>query len=64
MDEVDEENMDNEMVALASGVEDVMIPGNDNSYIVEIFFDISTGFRFSKISVECSVYLCSCPCLN
>ena len=26
------------------------------------FFDISTGFRFSKISVECSVHLCSCPC--
>ena len=25
------------------------------------FFDISTGFRFSKISVECSVHLCSCP---
>ena len=23
--------------------------------------DISTGFRFSKISVECSVHLCSCP---
>ena len=27
------------------------------------FFDISTGFRFSKISVECSVHSCSCPCL-
>ena len=26
-------------------------------------FDISTGFRFSKISVECSVHLCSCPWL-
>ena len=28
------------------------------------FFDISTGFRFSKISVDCSVHLCSCPWLN
>jgi hypothetical protein len=26
--------------------------------------DFSTGFRFSKISVECSVHLCSCPCTN
>ena len=25
------------------------------------FFDISTGFRFSKISVECSIHSCSCP---
>ena len=25
------------------------------------FFDVSTGFRFSKISVECSVHSCSCP---
>ena len=30
---------------------------------LKIFFDISTGFRFSKISVECSVHLCSCPWL-
>ena len=30
--------------------------------ILEIFFDNSTGFRFSKISVECSVHLCSSPC--
>ena len=29
--------------------------------MLTIFFDISTGFRFSKISVECSVHLCSCP---
>ena len=29
--------------------------------MLRIFFDISTGFRFSKISVECSVHLCSCP---
>ena len=32
--------------------------------MLKIFFDISTGFRFSKISVECSVHLCSCPWLN
>ena len=31
--------------------------------MLKIFFDISTGFRFSKISVECSVHLCSCPWL-
>ena len=38
--------------------------------MLKIFFDISTGFRFAKISVECSVkdffpgsvHLCSCPC--
>ena len=29
--------------------------------MLKIFFDISTGFRFSKISVECSVHLYSCP---
>ena len=29
--------------------------------MLKIFFDISTGFRFSKISMECSVHLCSCP---
>ena len=28
------------------------------------FFDFSTGFRFSKISVECSLHLCSCPWAN
>ena len=28
---------------------------------LKIFFDISTSFRFSKISVVCSVHLCSCP---
>ena len=27
-------------------------------------FDFSTGFRFSKISVECSVHICSCPWPN
>ena len=31
--------------------------------VLKSFFDISTGFRFSKISVECSVHLCSCPCM-
>ena len=30
--------------------------------MLTVFFDISTNFRFSKISVECSVHLCSCPC--
>ena len=29
--------------------------------MLKIFFDISTGFRFSKISVECSIHLCSSP---
>jgi hypothetical protein len=33
----------------------------DVQMILKIFFDISTGFRFSKISVECSVHSCSCP---
>ena len=33
----------------------------DVQMMLTIFFDISTGFRFSKISVECSVHLCSCP---
>ena len=28
------------------------------------FFDISTDFRFSKISVECSVHSCSCPWIS
>ena len=27
-------------------------------------FDFSTGFRFSKISVECFVHICSCPWLG
>jgi hypothetical protein len=31
--------------------------------MLKISFDISTGFRFLKISVECSVHSCSCPCL-
>ena len=35
----------------------------DVQMMLKIFFDISTGFRFSKISVECSVHLWSCPCL-
>ena len=28
------------------------------------FFNISTGFRFSKISVEYSIHICSCPYLK
>ena len=35
----------------------------DVQMMLTIFFDISTGFRFSKISVKCSVHLCGCPCL-
>ena len=34
----------------------------DVQMMLKIFFDISTSFRFLKISVECSVHLCSCPC--
>jgi hypothetical protein len=36
----------------------------DVQMILKRFFDISPGFRFSKISVECSVYSCSCPWLQ
>ena len=36
----------------------------DVQMMLRIFFDISTGFRFSKISVLCSVHLCSCPWLR
>ena len=36
----------------------------DVQMMLKIFFLIFTGFRFSKISVECSVHLCSCPCVN
>ena len=32
--------------------------------MLKISFDISTGFRFSKISVKCSVHSCSCPWLD
>ena len=35
----------------------------DVQMMVKWFFDFSTGFRFSKISVECSVHMCSCPWL-
>ena len=31
----------------------------DVQMMVKWFFDISTGFRFSKISVECSIHICS-----
>ena len=27
------------------------------------FFDISTGFRFQRSVWECSVHICSCPCI-
>ena len=36
----------------------------DVQMILKWFFDISTGFRFSKISVGVSVHIYSCPCLN
>jgi hypothetical protein len=36
----------------------------DVQMILKSFFDISTGFRFWKISVECSVHSCSCPWLD
>ena len=44
------------------GVEGVIFESHPPNF--ERFFDISTGFRFLKISVECSVHLCSCPCLG
>jgi hypothetical protein len=28
------------------------------------FFDISTGFRFQRSVWECSVHICSCPCIG
>ena len=28
------------------------------------FFDISTSFRFQRSVWECSVHICSCPCLR
>ena len=28
------------------------------------FFDISTGFRFQRSVWECSVHICSCPCIR
>ena len=36
----------------------------DVQMMLKIFFDISTGFRFSKSSVKCSVHSCSCPWLD
>ena len=38
--------------------------GECSSNDAKWFFDFSTGFRFSKISVECSDYICSCPWLH
>ena len=34
----------------------------DVQMMLKWFFDISTGFRFSKNQCECSVHICSCPC--
>ena len=36
----------------------------DVQMMLKLFFDFSIGFRFSKISVECSVHICSCPCVR
>jgi hypothetical protein len=36
----------------------------DVQMMLKWFFDISTGFRFSKNQCECSVHSCSCPCSN
>ena len=36
----------------------------DIQMMIKYYFDSSTCFRFSKISVKCSVYICSCPCPN
>ena len=36
----------------------------DVQMMLEGFFYFSTGFRFSKISVECSVHICSCPWID
>ena len=33
----------------------------DFQMMLKWFFDFSTGFRFSKVSVECSVHICNCP---
>jgi hypothetical protein len=33
----------------------------DVQMILKRFYDISTGFRFSKNQYECSVHSCSCP---
>ena len=33
----------------------------DIQMMLQWCFDFSSGFRFSKISVECSVHICSCP---
>jgi hypothetical protein len=35
----------------------------DVQMILKRFYDISTGFRFSKNQCECSVHSCSCPCV-
>ena len=33
----------------------------DVQVMLKRWFDFSTGFRFSKISVECFVHICNCP---
>ena len=33
----------------------------DVQMMLKGYFDFSTDFRFSKISVECSVHICNCP---
>ena len=38
--------------------------GGCSSNDAKWFFDFSTGFRFPKISLECSVHICSCPWLH
>jgi len=42
----------------------VLLPGLTTCQMVlKWIFDISTGFRHSKIRSECSVHICSCLCL-
>ena len=36
----------------------------DVQMMLKWFFDISTGFRFQRLVWECSVHICSCPCLD
>ena len=42
----------------------INITFEDVQLMLKWFFDFSTGFRFPKISVECSVQICNCPCLK
>ena len=36
----------------------------DVQMMLKWFFDFIIGFRISKISVECSDHICSCPCIT